>query len=285
MSAIAHVLRAGPSTTVQDAGRKGRAHLGVPGSGALDRPAHRYANRLVGNPPDMAVLEAFGTGPKLRFERTVRVAVTGAVASLTVDGRNADYATAVEVPAGSVLDVGPALRGLYLYVAVSGGFDLPLVMESRSTCTISGLGHPPLIEGDSLLVGYAGSSRPARPYHPPPLREGGPLRAVRGPREEACGQVALQRLWNERFVVTDRRSRASVHLEGPVVEPTEPWVPPEGLLHGSIVLPPTGRPMILLADHPTTGGFPVAAVIALDDLPAVAQARPGTEVWLSAWRE
>ncbi|MFD9128915.1 biotin-dependent carboxyltransferase family protein, partial [Kitasatospora sp. NPDC059571] len=149
------VVRPGPLTTVQDLGRRGVAHLGVPRAGALDEPALRAANRLVGNPPGTAALETTLGGVAVRALAPVLAAVTGAPAGVRVDGRPAAWGAAVAVPAGAVLEVGPASHGVRSYLAVAGGIAVPGVLGSRSTDLLSGLGPAPLAAGDRLPVGGA----------------------------------------------------------------------------------------------------------------------------------
>lgn len=187
-------VRAGALTTVQDAGRPGHAHLGVPRSGALDAPAMRLANRLLGNDPDTAVLETTLTGCALRPDRDVAAVVGGAPCAVTVDGRPAAWGAPVRVPAGSVLDVGTATGGVRSYVAVAGGIAAEPVLGSRSTDLLSGLGPTPLRDGDVLAVGA-----PARPAPPPVAAPGrdrrpswscrsAPARAPTGSRRPRCAR-------------------------------------------------------------------------------------------------
>lgn len=147
------VVRAGALTTVQDLGRPGYAHLGVPRSGALDAPAAALVNRLVGNPPEAAVLETTLNGCALRPRCPVTVAVGGAPCPVTVDGRPVAWGAPVRVPAGALLDIGAALSGVRTYVAVSGGVAVEPVLGSRSTDLLSGLGPPPLTDGAVLPWG------------------------------------------------------------------------------------------------------------------------------------
>ncbi|MEU6238918.1 allophanate hydrolase subunit 2 family protein, partial [Kitasatospora sp. NPDC047058] len=142
------VVRPGPLTTVQDLGRRGVAHLGVPRAGALDAPALRAANRLVGNEPGAAALETTLGGVALRAEGPVLVAVTGAPCEVRVDGRAAAWGAPVAVPAGAVVETGPATHGARGYLAVAGGIAVPPVLGSRSADLLSGLGPAPLAAGD-----------------------------------------------------------------------------------------------------------------------------------------
>jgi allophanate hydrolase subunit 2 len=183
------VVRAGPLTTVQDAGRPGYAHLGVPHSGALDIPAMRRANGLVGNAPDVAVLETTLMGCALRFEAATLVAVTGAEAVVRVDKQPVafagGFAAAFEVPAGGLLDVGRAQRGVRSYVAVAGGIDVEPVLGSRSTDTLSGLGPPKLADGMTLPIGDAAELSPPRHEASSPRPEASsPRHGSSSPRHE-----------------------------------------------------------------------------------------------------
>jgi len=176
------VLEAGPLTTVQDVGRPGYAHLGVPRSGWLDAPAARLANRLVGNHAGAALAETTVGGVTLRAEAALTVAVTGAEADVLVDGRGAAWGEPVSLPAGAVLRVGPARRGVRSYVAVAGGFVVPRVLGSRSTDRLSGLGPPPLAVGQVLPVGPG--HRPHPLDVPRVAAADGLLHVAAGPRED-----------------------------------------------------------------------------------------------------
>src|SRR6185437_10482298 len=163
------VRKAGALTTVQDCGRPGYAHLGVPRSGALDAPAHHHANRLVGNPPGAPVLETTLTGVAVIAEAAVTAAVTGARAAVRVDGQPAEPGAAIELLPGQVLDVGPARPGVRSYVAFTGGLQPERVLGSASTDLLSGLGPNRLAAGDVLPLGMPG----AGPDHDPDVGAAG----------------------------------------------------------------------------------------------------------------
>ena len=266
------VVRAGPLTTVQDLGRPGYAHLGVPRSGALDRPALRHANALVGNPASAAVLETTLLGCALRFCTAARVAVTGAPASIRVDGAAAPGAV-VDVPTGSLLDVGRATAGVRSYLAVAGGIDVPPVLGSRSTDTLSGLGPPRLANGMTLPVGRQSWAGPM----PPGAQSvsGDLVLGVRlGPRDDWF--VAAE-LFAAAYRVSPVSNRVGARLAGPALRRVKAGeLPSEGVVLGAIQVPADGQPLIFLADHPTTGGYPVIGVV--DDVTPLAQCRPGTTV-------
>jgi biotin-dependent carboxylase-like uncharacterized protein len=274
------VIRAGVLTTVQDGGRAGHAHLGVPAAGALDGPALRLANRLVGNAPAAAGLEITVSGCRVRVRRTTIIAVTGApVARLRVDGRSVDSGVPVPVPAGAVVDVGPARTGVRTYLAIAGGIDVPPVLGSRSTDTLSGLGPPPLRDGDVLPVGAPAG--PAAPVWFTPGERGGPatLRITPGPRDDWFTAGAMETLTAATYTVSPKSNRVAARLAGPKLDrAVHDELPSEGLVLGAVQVPAGGEPLVFLADHPTTGGYPVIAVVDPADLPLLAQCRPGAEV-------
>ncbi|MEU5627572.1 biotin-dependent carboxyltransferase family protein [Streptomyces tendae] len=280
------VVRAGALTTVQDRGRPGHAHLGVPRSGALDAPAAALVNRLVGNPPGAAVLETTLTGCALRPRCAVTVAVGGAPCPVTVDGRPVPWAAPVRVPAGAVLDVGAADLGVRSYVAVSGGVLVEPVLGSRSTDLLSGLGPPPLADGTVLPLGRPGG-RHARvdvaPLPAPPAEL--ILRVTAGPRADWFTPEAVRAFTSRAYRVSSASNRIGLRVDGPALERARPGeLPSEGTVLGAVQVPPDGMPVVFLADHPTTGGYPVIGVVRTPDLPAAAQALPGTPVRFTAVR-
>lgn len=273
------VLRAGALTTVQDLGRPGSAHLGVPRSGALDVRSARLANRLVGNHEGAALLETTLDGVALRCERACTVAVTGAGATVTVAGRSVEWGVALGVPAAAVVEVGAAVSGVRSYLAVAGGLDVPAVLGSRSTDTLSHLGPQPLRDGDRLAVGAPVGRAAFVDFSVP--RADGPvvLRLRPGPRDDRFGAAGLATLTSARYVVSASSNRVGARLSGPAVaRAVADEMASEGMVLGSVQVPPDGQPVVLLADHPTTGGYPVIGVVEAADLDALAQARPGTGV-------
>lgn len=276
------VVRAGALTTVQDQGRPGHAHLGVPRSGALDLGAARLVNRLVGNPEGAAVLETTVTGCAVRPRCAVTVAVGGAPCPVAVDGRPAAWGTAVQVPAGAVLEVGGAVRGLRSYVGFGGGIAVEPVLGSRSADLLSGLGPEPLSDGAVLPLGAASAVAVRGAVDAPPW-PGPPdvlvLRARLGPRDGWFTSAAVQTLASATFRVSAASNRIGLRTEGVSLERSLAGeLPSEGMVLGAVQVPPDGRPVVFLADHPTTGGYPVIAVVRSDDLAAAAQAVPGTAV-------
>jgi biotin-dependent carboxylase-like uncharacterized protein len=271
------VLGPGPRTTVQDRGRHGWAGIGVTVSGAADRAAADLANRLVGNDPEAAVLEATAGGLRLHAERTVLVAVTGARAGLRVEGRPAPCDAPLTLRAGTRLELGVPTVGLRTYVAVRGGFGVPPVLGSRSTDTLSGLGPAPLRSGDRLPVGDLAAAEPfvdVAPVRPPSSRP--VLSVLPGPRRDWLAPAAWAALTQSFWSVTADSDRVGLRLAGPRLERARTGeLPSEGLVPGAIQVPPDGAPVLFLTDHPVTGGYPVLAVVTSADLSVAAQLRPG----------
>ncbi|WP_037670899.1 biotin-dependent carboxyltransferase family protein [Streptomyces griseus] len=280
------VVRAGALTTVQDRGRPGHAHLGVPRAGALDGPAAALVNRLVGNPVEAAVLETTLNGCAVRPRSTVTVAVGGAPCPVTLDGRPVAWGAPVRVPAGALLEVGAAVRGVRSYVAVSGGVAVEPVLGSRSTDLLSGLGPAPLTDGTVLPLGpvlapHARVDVAPQPSPPAELV----LRVTLGPRDDWFTPEAVRTFTSRPYRVSPASNRIGLRTEGPSLERARPGeLPSEGMVLGAVQVPPDGRPVVFLADHPTTGGYPVIGVVRAVDLSATAQALPGTPIRFVAVR-
>jgi biotin-dependent carboxylase-like uncharacterized protein len=318
-------VRPGALATVQDLGRPGFGHLGVPRSGAADVASLRLANRLVGNPEAAAGLELTLGRAAFRFPAGATVAVTGAPAPVTLktepdpadsapdapdDGgtRELPHGTAFEVPPGGEVAVGAPRAGLRCYLAVRGGVDVPPVLGSRSADLRSGLGPAPLRRGDQLPVGPAPGpepgeagepagrsaadpgANPARATPQPPARatanpqlpaggEAAVLRVIAGPRDDWFAPDSLDVLCGGNYVVTPDSDRTGLRLDGPVLTRARPdELPSEGLATGSLQVPPSGRPILMLADHPATGGYPVIGVVTSADIALAAQLRPGSRI-------
>jgi len=267
-------------TTVQDLGRHGLAHLGVPTAGAADRRAFGLANRLVGNPPEAAALEVTVAGPELELETGGWLALTGGRVDADLDGRPVPMDVAVRAEPGQLLTVGTVTSGLRAYLAVRGGIAVEPVLGSRSTDTLAGIGPPPLREGTRLPLGELVAGDPFQQVAPtPPIDPEPLLGAVRGPRDDLFTDGALATLIGTAWTVSPDSDRTGIRLDGPeLARRRELELASEGMVEGSLQVPPDGRPILFLANHPTTGGYPVIAVVAGRDLPLAAQARPGSRL-------
>jgi biotin-dependent carboxylase-like uncharacterized protein len=273
------VLSPGPLTTIQDLGRAGWAHIGVPRSGAADRESLRLANRLVGNDEGAAALETTLTGPQLRFSGGAMVSLTGAQVNARVGDRPVAMDAAVEIHAGETLTVGNAKVGLRTYIAFTGGIEVPLVLGSAATDTLTGLGPAKLVRGQILRLGDGPPGELQPTVVPTALPTAPVLRVILGPRDDWFTVAAITRLTAEPFTVTPASNRVGLRLDGPALERARTGeLLSEGLVPGAIQVPADGQPILLLADHPTTGGYPVIAVVLDSDLPLAAQLRPGEQL-------
>lgn len=275
------IERVGPLATVQDLGRQGWFDSGVGQAGAADRGSLRLANRLVGNPEDFAAIEVLLGGLALRADGHLTVAVTGAPAPATVDGTPVGHASVLELDEGQVLRLGMASTGLRSYVAVRGGIDVAKVLGSRSRDTLSGIGPDPLETGMQVPVGPRPRILPTvefAPVAPPPDLL--VVRACPGPRADWFSDPG--RLFRGSWIVSADTDRVGARLDRadgpPLVRSVERELPSEGVALGSVQVPPSGRPVVFLADHPITGGYPVVAVVLDADVDRVAQARPGDKL-------
>lgn len=276
------VVDPGPSLLVQDLGRPGWAHVGVPSSGAADPGALALANRLVGNPDGAAGLEVLLGPIRLRVLRSTTVAVTGAPAGLLVDGRPAAWGAATPAPAGADLELRPPALGLRSWLAVAGGLVAPRVLGSASTDTLTGLGPPPVRAGDELRAGPAPPAPAAAQAVPSSYADAVSVRVWLGPRHHLFTAAAVERLAATAYTVSARSDRVGVRLEaadGGALERRDLGeLESEGVVTGAVQVPPSGQPLVFLADHPVTGGFPVIAVVDAADLPGCAQLRPGNRL-------
>ena len=275
-----HVLRAGMLTTVQDRGRPGLAHLGIPPSGAADTEALELGNSIVGNDPDAAALEATLLGPALRFAQPALVAVTGDDAGATDLGPGARAwgggrgTCRRRARAGPLPSRCPCLR-LGARRVRRGG-------DARQPLTRSAHGPRAAAAPRRRRASGRGRARPARWLFPaavlPPPREP-TLSVLPGPRDDWFAPQALVALTEVVWRVGLASNRIGIRLEGPPLPRLDRGeLLSEGLVTGAIQVPPSGHPIILGPDHPTTGGYPVIAVVVTADLPVAAQLAPGTTV-------
>ena len=280
--AYIEVLSPGPLTTVQDLGRPGHAAIGVGASGAADRGSLRLANRLVGNPEEeAAALELTYGGLRLRFESAATIALTGARCPIMVDDRAVGMDGPIRVRAGQQVIVGLPSEGLRTYLAVRGGIDVPPVLGSRSTDLLSGIGPPVLEAGTRLPIGQQVEGFPNVDFAPRRRDHFGPaiLRVLPGPRDDWFVPEALDTLGESAYVVTNDSNRVGARLDGPALKrAVHEELPSEGAVSGALQVTPDGRPMLFLADHPVTGGYPVIAVVVAQDLDRAAQLRAGDAV-------
>jgi antagonist of KipI len=281
---VIRVLSSGLLTTVQDLGRPGFGALGVPAGGAADAHALRLGNLLLGNDEGAAALEATLDGPELFFEGETLVVLAGAPFAATLDGEELAAWSATRVRAGGRLTLGRAVSGARGYLCVRGGIDVSRVLGSRSTDVATGfggLGGRALAAGDILPIGRSPAPPRGRRVDAAAARWNGPRRLLRvtpGPQQNWFSPKALASFLSRSFRVSASSSRTGVRLEGaPLEAPTRSLVT-EGVVVGAVQVPAGGLPIVLLVEHPSTGGYPKIASVISTDLSALAQLRPGDEV-------
>ena len=293
------VLQSGLLTTVQDEGRWGHQHLGVSVAGPMDYVAHRLANSLVGNGQNAATIEATWLGPELRIEQDSRIAVTGADLQVTLDGADISLGVPVRCRAGSMLRFGDRRGGVRAYVAFDGGVAVPRVLGSRATHLPSGLGGiggRQLTAGDRVPLGdplsdvarhavgpavahvgaggaVAAAEVAAQRVH---SAGGARLRVLPGPQAAESGPSALEALQRTRYTVSPQSNRMGYRLEGGARIPgaSRGDMLSESTFVGGIQVPPSGDPILLMADRQTSGGYPQIAVVITADLPLAGQLGP-----------
>ena len=294
----------GLQSLVQDLGRPGHAGLGVSSAGALDRSSVRRANRIVGNQPSAAVVETVAGGLRVQAVGDQVLAVTGAPSALTVvtpsdvsdapdagktdDGdqpeqvREVPMATAFALLDGEILTIGTPERGFRSYLAIRGGAAAEPVLGSRSTDTMSGIGPPPLAAGQLLGAGAATSSNVVgNPELQPDFPDAGVtvLDIVPGPRDDWFDANALESLCGQDWLVTPRSNRVGMRLNGePLRRSRKGELASEGTVAGALQIPPEGQPVLFLADHPITGGYPVIGVVVDHQLDLAAQVPVGGSI-------
>jgi antagonist of KipI len=277
------VIEPGLLTSVQDAGRWGHQSSGVSVSGAMDWIAYRTANAIVGNEPGAAVLEATLSGPTLRFDQRSTFATTGADLGATLDGAHVPHCAAVSSPAGGILRFSNRTFGARTYIAADGGIDVPRVMGSRSTHSLSRMGGThgrAVLQGDRLGLGGERSTPGRRRVTAdamPHLRGGGArLRVIPGPQRDVFPPDALAVLERTRFVVSSQSNRMGYRLLGdPIPRLAEREMISDAAFTGGIQVPASGDPILLMSDRQTTGGYPQIGVVITADIPLAAQLAPG----------
>jgi antagonist of KipI len=279
------VVRSGLMTTVQDRGRFGLQHLGVPPAGPMDALSFRIANLAVGNDAGEAALEVTLKGPELRVERDATFAICGADLSPTLDGGAVPLGVPHTARAGAVLAFGERRWGARAYVAVRGGIDVPVVLGSRATslqARLPGVTGRTLKAGDVLAIGDRVGLRglPERfwPGTGPALAPV-VVRFLRGPDDDRFEDAAIERFTASTYRIEPQSNRMGYRLDGPPIAIRNGGsFPSEGSPMGSIQVPPSGQPILLMADRQTTGGYPRIGTVITADLSIAGQLAPGDEL-------
>jgi len=278
------VKNPGMFSTIQDLGRYGYTHLGISIVGAADRLSLRIANLLVGNEENAPALEMTLLGATLEFERRQIVALAGADCDAKIAASPVRLGEAVEVPAGGVLKCGGMKTGARSYLAVQGGFDVPVVMGSTATDVrgqFGGFEGRRLKSGDVLPVcdGRGGRTRRLKPGVLDAVNRHDVMRVTRGAQQEWFGPEAFQALFSCPYTISDQSDRTGLRLKGEPLRPREQsQLLTDGIPLGAMQVPQDGQPIILFVDQQTTGGYPKIANVIMADMHHVGQLRPHEQV-------
>ena len=273
------IVAAGSMATVQDQGRFGSAQFGVAVSGAFDGRSFALANRLVGNSSSAAAIELVMGGFAFRANESMVVAVTGAPAPISIDGRSDGLDRALVLQAGSTLTIGQPRTGVRTYLAVRGGIDVTPSMSSRSFDSLGVIGPPPLVAGDVLDIGYQTDGRPWFEQVPTPAWAASvDVDLFLGPRHDWIASSDLQRLSTMWWQISPDSNRIGLRLQGPPLARVAGELASEPMMFGAVQVPPNGQPIVLGPDGGVTGGYPVVGVVAIDQLYKLGQLRPGNRL-------
>jgi antagonist of KipI len=279
-----NVIKPGLFTTVQDLGRYGFAHLGISPAGAADALSLRIANLLVGNDENAPALEMTLLGATLTFEESVTVAITGAACECKLGPYTVPVNQAVEILPGSVLQCGSTTGGARCYIAIRGGFEVPLIMGSASTDVrgnFGGVEGRRLRKGDMLRVGEPRTRPPGRLRGEVSgmLRGAGPVRVTRGAQCDWFNPDACAKFFGTSYLVSEQSDRAGLRLQGEAISPRDKrQLLSDGIPLGAVQVPHDGQPIILFVDQQTTGGYPKIASVIAADMHRIGQLRPREEV-------
>ena len=285
------VIKPGPLSLIQDFGRFGVAHLGLTQGGPVDDYSYSWANHLLGNPVNRAVLEITLGQCALRIDFDCEMALCGGDLQAKLDGKPLCNWRTFQAFEGQVISFGLPKNGLRAYLAVKGGFDVPLTLHSCSTVTrekIGGLTQDgePCQQGQQIAFTQHQLSRPFKalsvtfrytPNYNLPVN----LRVIEGYQSELFSKSAKETLYNAQYHVDQNSNRMGYRLSGDPVASPEISLLSEGIALGSIQIPQDGQPIVLLNDRQTIGGYPKIGCVARIDLPRLAQAKPGHEISFS----
>ncbi len=280
------VISPGVLSLIQDGGRRGFQRFGVSVSGAMDPDSLVLGNRLVGNQPGFAAVEVTFGGAEFAFDEDAFIAITGADLSATIDGTPVPLWESFLAPAASTLSFGAPAIGMRAYLCVAGGVTSAPVLGSRSTHVASGIGGNdggPLKAGDELPVGPAPDVRDHLRVPMdlvPGIESSITVRVVPGPQEDAFTAAGVGTFYGSGYAISDRSDRQGVRLEGPEIAAVNERydIVSDAVVFGSIQVPGDRKPIILLADRQTTGGYPKIGTVASVDIPKLAQAHPASNI-------
>ena len=279
------IILAGPLSTIQDSGRTGYLKSGIGTSGVMDRESYETANRLLGNSRNEAVIEATLMGPVISFDSDCVCCITGADMSPQLDKTPVAMYRPFLIRAGQTLSLSMAVNGCRSYIGFAGGIDVPCVLGSRSTnlkCHMGGFKGRALQNGDILSLGFTDAD-PSGLIHnqaaKPVFASSITVRVIEGPQAEYFTDKGKHDFYHHPYVVSPESDRMGYRMEGPAIENVNGVdIVSDGIAPGSIQVPPSGKPIILLADRQTTGGYAKIATVISEDISKIAQLKPGDTI-------
>lgn len=282
------IIKSGLLTTVQDKGRYGYQQFGVPVSGVMDSFSHRVSNLLVGNNTFESVLEATLLGPTIEFENDSVIAITGADLLPKVNGKEICMWKSIYIKKGDILSFNSIKSGCRSYISFAGGIDVPLVMGSKSTYikgNIGGYEGRALISGDVLKIGNPKDDlknlkgRTIHNKYKPVYTDKINIRVILGPQDKYFTSEGIQSFLSKEYIVTNECDRMGYRLDGiPIQHINGADIISDGIAFGAIQVPDNGKPIIMMADRQTIGGYTKIANIISYDLSKIAQAKPGDKI-------
>ncbi|UAL47392.1 biotin-dependent carboxyltransferase family protein [Sutcliffiella horikoshii] len=279
------VMKPGLLTTVQDLGRTGYQEFGMVVAGAMDNYALQIGNLLVGNDKGEAALEVTIMGPELKALEDVVIAISGGNLSPKVNGKQAPMWKSFRVKKGELIEFGRPVEGARAYICVEGGFDVPVMMGSKSTYLKAQIGgfQGRALEKDDVLYGEpsneAATGRSIHPDEIPSYKKEIEIRVCLGPHLDAFHESSVETFLSSSYEVTPQSDRMGYRLKGPKIEhKTSADIISEAIPLGGIQVPADGSPILLMADRQTTGGYTRIATVISYDIPLLAQAQPGTSI-------
>lgn len=285
---IMTILQAGPLTTIQDAGRFGLMEYGIGQSGVMDYQSYIQVNQLVGNDKNEAVLEMTLMGSEILFDEETLIAYTGADMQAKLDEVPIERGRAYLIQKGQRLKFGMAKSGVRAYLAIAGEMQVPVIINSKSTnlkCKMGGLDGRKLQNGDELKVQVRKYSKKKtekllkKQMEPTDYEEKKMIRVVLGPQDDCFSEKGIKTFLSEDYIVSMESDRMGIRMEGPKIEGKgKTDIVSDGIVFGSIQVTSAGLPIVMMADHQTTGGYAKIATVVKEDLPKLAQARPGDHV-------
>lgn len=285
---VFQVLKPGFFTTVQDLGRYGYLKYGVPISGAMDSFSMVAANLLVGNSPNAACLEITLIGPEFQALADTQIAITGGRISVEINGEEASMWQTLTVHKGDFVSLGKVESGCRCYLSIRGGINTPMILGSRSTYVRGRFGGiegrqlktGDVIEGFSAPLLKAGFKMPESLM--PNFTNNFTVHVVLGPQADMFAERGIENFLSNHYKVTVESDRMGYRLEGPAIEHKgKAEIVSDALLPGAIQVPRNGKPIIIMKDAQTTGGYPKIAVVVTPDLDRLGQAKPNDTIKFS----